>query len=85
MAIDTDAFKHAYQAAADWVSSNPEVHERYPHAPMIEAAIEAYEQARAQASPDMVQRVTKAVSEALRRPTKEWLAKDITLAAIAAM
>jgi hypothetical protein len=43
--IDQKAFKHAYQDAADWVSSNPEVHERYPHAPMIEAAIVAYERA----------------------------------------
>ena len=61
MAVDKEAFKHAYQAAADWVSSNPEVHERYPHAPMIEAAIVAYEQTRAKASPDMVERVARAI------------------------
>ena len=39
--------KQAYQAAADWVSKTfPNGEERYPHWPMIEAALEAAEQER---------------------------------------
>ena len=41
----------AYQAAADWVSNTfPNGEERYPHWPMIEAALEAAEKVREQES-----------------------------------
>ena len=39
--------KEAYQAAADWVSKTfKNGEERYPHWPMIEAALEAAEKVR---------------------------------------
>jgi len=52
----------AYQAAADWVSNTfPNGEERYPHWPMIEAALEAAEKVREQESVNNAARYKEAL------------------------